>query len=68
MSETKRRKTFFVQENMDILPEVGAERKHMLHRLPVFNSRVNIEDFSFKNRKYTKNVTHTLKHITISRT
>jgi len=36
MSETKRRKTFSVQEKMDILLQVGAERKHMLHRLPVY--------------------------------
>lgn len=36
MSETKRRKTFSVQEKLDILPQVGAERKHMLHRLPVY--------------------------------
>jgi len=36
MSETKRRKTFSIQETMDILPQVGAEMKHMLHRLPVY--------------------------------
>jgi len=36
MSETKRRKTFSVQEKLGILPQVGAERKHMLHRLPVY--------------------------------
>jgi hypothetical protein len=34
--ETKRRKAFSVQEKMDVLPQVGAGRKHMLHRLPVY--------------------------------
>jgi len=29
MSETKRRKIFSVQEKMDILPQVGAEMKHV---------------------------------------
>jgi hypothetical protein len=28
-------KHFSIQEKMDILPQVGAEMKHMLHRLPV---------------------------------
>jgi hypothetical protein len=30
----KEEETFSVQERIDILAQVGAKRKHMLHRLP----------------------------------
>jgi hypothetical protein len=60
MSEAKRRKTFSVQEKIDILPQVVLKENTCCTGCQVMNCRVKIQDYSFKNRKDTKNVTHRL--------